>query len=130
VFKFTLDRLSAVVIIACPLAVVLAMPLVTSRSTSIAAKNGLLIRHRIPFESAWKLNRVVFDKTGTLTEGNFGVTDIHPNEGVDEEKLLKLAYSVEIQSDHPIAKGIVREGKKRNLEAYDVTNYKNLTGKG
>lgn len=129
-FEFALERMVTVLIIACPHALGLAMPLVTSRSTSIAAKNGLLIRNRIPFESAWKLDRVVFDKTGTLTEGNFGVTDIHPNKGVSEEKLLKLAYSVEIQSDHPIAKGIVKEGRERNLEAYDVTNYKNLTGKG
>lgn len=129
-FEFALERMVTVLIIACPHALGLAMPLVTSRSTSIAAKNGLLIRHRIPFESAWKLDRVVFDKTGTLTEGNFGVTDIHPNNGISEEELMKLAYSVEIQSDHPIAKGIVKEGKERNLEAYNVTNYKNLTGKG
>lgn len=129
-FEFALERMVTVLIIACPHALGLAMPLVTSRSTSIAAKKGLLIRNRTPFESAWKLDRVVFDKTGTLTEGNFGVTDIHPNDHVSEYELLKLAYSVETQSDHPIAKGIVREGKDRNLELYDVTNYKNLTGKG
>lgn len=129
-FEFALERMVTVLIIACPHALGLAMPLVTSRSTSIAAQKGLLIRNRIPFESAWKLDRVVFDKTGTLTEGNFGVTDIHPSNNVSEEELLKLAYSVETQSDHPIAKGIVREGKERNLELYDVTNYKNLTGKG
>ena len=129
-FEFALERMVTVLIIACPHALGLAMPLVTSRSTSIAAQKGLLIRNRIPFESAWKLDRVVFDKTGTLTEGNFGVTDIHPSNNVSEEELLKLAYSVETQSDHPIAKGIVKEGKARNLERYDVTNYKNLTGKG
>ncbi|MEJ8765481.1 copper-translocating P-type ATPase [Oceanobacillus sp. HCA-5259] len=129
-FEFALERMVTVLIIACPHALGLAMPLVTSRSTSIAAQNGLLIRNRIPFESAWKLDRVVFDKTGTLTEGNFGVTNIHPSNNVSEEELLKLAYSVETQSDHPIAKGIVKEGKARNLERYDVTNYKNLTGKG
>lgn len=129
-FEFALERMVTVLIIACPHALGLAMPLVTSRSTSIAAKKGLLIRNRTPFEGAWKLNRVVFDKTGTLTEGNFGVTDIQPNDLVSEDELLKLAYSVETQSDHPIAKGIVREGKDRNLELYDVTNYKNLTGKG
>ncbi|HLQ98665.1 MAG TPA: copper-translocating P-type ATPase [Candidatus Dormibacteraeota bacterium] len=129
-FEFALERMVTVLIIACPHALGLAMPLVTSRSTSIAAKKGLLIRNRTPFEGAWKLDRVVFDKTGTLTEGNFGVTDIHPNDHISEDELLKLAYSVETQSDHPIAKGIVREGKDRNLELYDVTNYKNLTGKG
>ena len=89
-----------------------------------------MIRNRTAFESAFRINRIVFDKTGTLTEGNFGVTDIHPNDGVSEVELLKLAYSVETQSEHPIAKGIVKEGKERNLELYEVTGYQNLTGKG
>lgn len=129
-FEFALERMVTVLIIACPHALGLAGPLVTSRSTSIAAKKGLLIRNRIPFESAWKVDRVVFDKTGTLTEGNFGVTDVHPNKGVNEEELLKLAYSVETQSDHPIAKGIVKEGKERGLELYEVKDFQNLTGKG
>lgn len=129
-FDFALERMVTVLIIACPHALGLATPLVTSRSTSIAAKKGLLIRNRTAFESAFKVNRIVFDKTGTLTEGNFGVTDIHPNDGVSEEKLLKLAYSVEIQSEHPIARGIVKEGKERNLELYEVKGYQNLTGKG
>ncbi|GLO68453.1 copper-translocating P-type ATPase [Oceanobacillus kimchii] len=129
-FDFALERMVTVLIIACPHALGLATPLVTSRSTAIAAKKGLLIRNRTPFESAWKLDRVVFDKTGTLTEGNFGVTDIHPSNDVTEEDLLKLAYSVETQSDHPIARGIVKEGKERELELYKVTDYRNLTGKG
>lgn len=129
-FDFALERMVTVLIIACPHALGLATPLVTSRSTSIAAKKGLLIRNRTAFEGAFKINRVVFDKTGTLTEGNFGVTDIHPSKGISEEELLKLAYSVEVQSDHPIAKGIVKEGKNRNLELYEVKDYQNLTGKG
>lgn len=129
-FEFALERMVTVLIIACPHALGLAGPLVTSRSTSIAAKKGLLIRNRTPFESAWKVDRVVFDKTGTLTEGNFGVTDVHPNKGANEEELLKLAYSVETQSDHPIAKGIVKEGKERGLELYEVKDYQNLTGIG
>ncbi|MFS0752805.1 copper-translocating P-type ATPase [Oceanobacillus sp. 1P07AA] len=129
-FDFALERMVTVLIIACPHALGLATPLVTSRSTAIAAKKGLLIRNRTPFESAWKLDRVVFDKTGTLTEGNFGVTDIHSSNDVNEEDLLKLAYSVETQSDHPIARGIVKEGKERDLELYKVTDYRNLTGKG
>lgn len=129
-FDFALERMVTVLIIACPHALGLAGPLVTSRSTSIAAKKGLLIRNRTAFEGAYKTNRVVFDKTGTLTEGNFGVTDVHPSKGVNEEELLKLAYSVETQSDHPIAKGIVKEGKERNLGLYEVKDYQNLTGKG
>lgn len=127
---FALERMVTVLIIACPHALGLATPLVTSRSTSIAAKNGLLIRNRVAFESAFRLDRIVFDKTGTLTEGNFGVTDILPSKGVSEEELLKLAYSVEIQSEHPIANGIVKEGKERNLQSYDIKDYRNLTGKG
>lgn len=129
-FEFALERMVTVLIIACPHALGLAGPLVTSRSTSIAAKKGLLIRNRVAFEGAYKVNRVVFDKTGTLTEGNFGITDIYPSKGVSEDELLKLAYSVETQSDHPIAKGIVREGKERKLELYEVKDFKNLTGKG
>jgi P-type Cu2+ transporter len=129
-FEFALERMVTVLIIACPHALGLAGPLVTSRSTAIAAKKGLLIRNRIAFEGAYKVDRVVFDKTGTLTEGNFGVTDIYPVEGISEENLLTLAYSVETQSDHPIAKGIVKEGKNQNLELYEVKDYQNLTGKG
>ncbi|MDF1512084.1 HAD family hydrolase, partial [Robertmurraya sp. DFI.2.37] len=92
-------------IIPCPHAFGLATPLVTARSTTIAPKKGLLIRNRIAFEGAYQVDRIVFDKTGTLTEGNFGVTYVYPSKGVSEEELLTLAYSVETQSDHPIANG-------------------------
>ncbi|MHA6253231.1 copper-translocating P-type ATPase [Oceanobacillus sp. CAU 1775] len=129
-YEFALARMVTVLIIACPHALGLAGPLVTARSSSIAARKGLLIRNRTQFESGWKVDQIVFDKTGTLTEGNFGVTDVHPSDGINEEELLTLAYSVETQSDHPIAKGIVKEGKERNLELYDVKDYQNLTGKG
>lgn len=129
-FDFALERMVTVLIIACPHALGLAGPLVTSRSTSIAASKGLLIRNRIAFEGAHKIDKIVFDKTGTLTEGNFGVTDIQPANGVSKLELLTLAYSVETQSDHPIAKGIVKEGKEQNLEIDDVKNYRNLAGKG
>ena len=129
-FDFALERMVTVLIIACPHALGLAGPLVTSRSTSIAASKGLLIRNRIAFEGAHKIDKIVFDKTGTLTEGNFGVTDIQPVNGVSKSDLLTLAYSVETQSDHPIAKGIVKEGKEQKLEIYDVKNYRNLAGKG
>ncbi|MCM3363957.1 copper-translocating P-type ATPase [Niallia sp. Sow4_A1] len=127
---FALERMVTVLIIACPHALGLATPLVTARSTSIAARKGLLIRNRTSFESAFKLDRIVFDKTGTLTEGNFGVTDIIPSNRVSEDELFRLAYSVEIQSEHPIAKGIVKEGKERKIEPYNVKDYQNLTGKG
>lgn len=129
-FEYALERLVTVLVIACPHALGLAMPLVSSVSTSIAAKEGLLIRNRTQFEEARKVDKVVFDKTGTLTEGNFGVEAIIPESDVSEEELLQLAYSIEQQSDHPIGKGIVREAEERNIEALKVENVQTLTGKG
>jgi P-type Cu2+ transporter len=126
---FAVERAVTVIIIACPHALGLAMPLVTAISTSIGAKRGLLIRNRMAFESARKIDLVVFDKTGTLTEGEFGITEIRSID-VEEEHLLTLAYSMELNSEHPIAKGIVKEGKKRELMSKDVSDYQNLPGKG
>jgi Cu2+-exporting ATPase len=126
---FAVERAVTVIIISCPHALGLATPLVTAVSTSIGAKRGLLIRDRAAFENARRINSMVFDKTGTLTEGEFGVTDIHEM-GTTKEDLLVLAYSVELNSEHPIARGIVEEGKKRGLKALEVRDYQNLTGKG
>jgi Cu2+-exporting ATPase len=126
---YAMERAVTVVIISCPHALGLAMPLVTAVSTSIGARKGLLIRNRAAFENARKIDTVVFDKTGTLTEGKFGVTDIVGN-GISEDELLTIAYALESQSEHPIAKGIAEEGKRRNLELKEVTDFKNLTGKG
>ncbi|PKM68942.1 MAG: copper-translocating P-type ATPase [Firmicutes bacterium HGW-Firmicutes-19] len=126
---FAVERAVTVIIIACPHALGLATPLVTAISTSIGAKRGLLIRDRKAFESARKIDLVVFDKTGTLTEGEFGITEIRSID-VEEEHLLTLAYSMELNSEHPIAKGIVKEGKKRELISKDVSDYQNLPGKG
>ncbi len=123
--SFAIERAVTVIIHALGLAI----PLVTAVSTSIGAKRGLLIRNRNAFENARKINAVVFDKTGTLTKGNFGVTDIEPI-GIAVDELLTIAYSVEVNSEHPIAQGIVNEGKKRNLEIKEVNNYLNLPGKG
>jgi Cu2+-exporting ATPase len=126
---FAIERAVTVIIISCPHALGLATPLVTAVSTSIGAKRGLLIRNRNAFENARKLNSVVFDKTGTLTEGAFGVTDIRAINNTEDE-LISIAYSVESNSEHPIAKGIVNEGKKRNLKRTEVNDYLNLPGKG
>ncbi len=127
--NFAIERAVTVIIISCPHALGLATPLVTSVSTSIGAKRGLLIRDRVAFENARNLNAVVFDKTGTLTKGEFGVTDINEID-IYREELLSIAYSVESNSEHPIAKGIVNEGKKLNLKLKEISNYKNLPGKG
>lgn len=127
--NFAIERAVTVMIISCPHALGLATPLVTAVSTSIGAKRGLLIRNRAAFENARKINSIVFDKTGTLTKGEFGITDIH-EVSVTKEELLTLAYSVELNSEHPIAKGIVKEGRKRGLERLEITDYQNITGEG
>ncbi len=127
--NFTIERAVAVIVICCPHALGLAIPLVVAKSTSIAAKSGLLIRNRAAFENARKINAIVFDKTGTLTKGEFGITDI-VGIGIAQDELLSIVYSVETNSEHPIGKGIVKEGHKRNLELKRVENYQNLTGIG
>jgi Cu2+-exporting ATPase len=127
--NFIMERAVTVIIICCPHALGLATPLVTAVSTSIAAKKGLLIRDRAAFENARKLNAVVFDKTGTLTEGEFGITDVQYY-GIAKDELLSIAYSVESNSEHPIAQGIVREGKKLNLQLKKVSDYQAIPGKG
>lgn len=128
--NFALERMVTVLVIACPHALGLAVPLVNAVSTSIAARNGLLIRNRNQFEEARKLDIIVFDKTGTLTKGEFGVTDLIPNEGIGEEELLTIAGSLESQSDHPIAVGITKAAQERKLPFEKVSNFENLTGSG
>src|SRR5699024_10505373 len=102
-FDTALERMVTVMVITCPHALGLAAPLVIAVSTSISAKHGLLIRNRANFEGARNLNAVVFDKTGTLTQGEFGVTNIVPEEGYKEEDVLNYAASLEQNSEHPIA---------------------------
>ncbi len=126
---FAMERAVTVVIISCPHALGLAIPLVTAMSTGIGAKQGLLIRNRAAFENARKTNAVIFDKTGTLTEGQFGITDISTI-GISEAELFEIVYAIESNSEHPIAKGIVREGKKRGITLKSVTDYQNVTGQG
>jgi Cu2+-exporting ATPase len=114
-------------VIACPHALGLAVPLVVAVSTALAAKNGLLIRNRVSFESARKLQAVIFDKTGMLTEGRFGVTDtLVLSRDIDEDTLRKYAASVDANSEHPIAKAIAASSENRLL----VENFKSIPGKG
>jgi len=127
--NFAVERAVTVIVICCPHALGLATPLVNAVSTSIGAKRGLLVRNRANFENARKLNAVLFDKTGTLTEGRFGITDIREI-GVSREELLSITYSVESQSEHPIAKGIVEEGRKQGTKLRKVSGYQNITGTG
>ena len=129
-FEFSLERMVTVMVITCPHALGLAVPLVVAMSTSLGAESGLLIRNRAAFERARELDAVVFDKTGTLTEGRFGVKRIRAFEGTDEKQLLQLAAALESQSEHPIAKGIVAEANERGLKLDEVKDFHNLTGRG
>ena len=130
-FSFSLERMVTVMVIACPHALGLAVPLVISRSTSIAAKKGLLIRNREAFERFRKVEAVVFDKTGTLTEGKFEVREIITfSENYDKNTLLQIIASVESLSEHPIAQAIVEESKKNKIDTLEVNNFKSITGRG
>ncbi|MEX1192573.1 MAG: heavy metal translocating P-type ATPase [Brumimicrobium sp.] len=130
-FSYALERTVTVMIISCPHALGLAVPLVVAISTSVSAQNGLLIRNRTAFENARKLTTIIFDKTGTLTKGEFGVTRIQSlSDQVDDKELLKTAASIESSSEHPIAAGIVRKAKEEEIKLDEPKNFKNITGKG
>jgi P-type Cu2+ transporter len=126
-FVFGLTRMVTVMVIACPHALGLAIPLVVAVSTTISAKNGLLIKNRDGFEQARNIQAVLFDKTGTLTQGKFGVTDVITfNEHLSSEELLKYTASVEHHSEHPIAQGIMASAKG----SFKVEGFKAIPGKG
>ncbi len=126
-FAFAIERTVTVMVIACPHALGLAVPLVVAVSTALAAKNGLLIRSRVAFEGARKLEAIIFDKTGTLTEGRFGVTEtLLLSQDIDEDTLRRYAASVDANSEHPIAKAIAAASENKS----PVENFKGLAGKG
>lgn len=123
-FGFAVERLVAVLVIACPHALGLAVPLVASISTTLAARNGFLVKQRLALELARKIDIVLFDKTGTLTEGSFGVVSFSSDEA------LMLAASVDAHSEHPIARGIVSEARRRGFELMEAKNFKRIPGVG
>jgi len=129
-FNFALERMVTVMVITCPHALGLAVPLVVAVSTALSARNGLLIRDRSAFERARLLQAVVFDKTGTLTEGRFGVTDVIVLGDQSEDELLRNAASLESQSEHPIAAGVVRGAKEKGLSFPVPHDFKAIPGKG
>jgi Cu2+-exporting ATPase len=130
-FEYALERMVTVMIISCPHALGLAVPLVVAISTSVSAKNGLLIRNRTAFENARKITAIIFDKTGTLTKGDFGVARFKSvSESLSDNELLQIAASIENSSEHPIAAGIVKKAKSENLTLDEPQNFQNITGKG
>lgn len=127
---FVIERVVTVLVIACPHALGLAIPLVTAISTSLAAKNGLLIRERMALENARNIDVVLFDKTGTLTKGEHGVTNIWPAEGYTEKDVLHLAASLEQDSEHIIAKGIVKKATEDHVHLDRVEDFSAIPGLG
>ena len=126
--SFAVQRMATVMVIACPHALGLAIPLVVAVSTSASAKNGLLIRNRTAFENARKITTVVLDKTGTLTEGKFGVSFILPKG--KEKEIIAMAAAIEQNSEHPIAKGILLKAKEMKVPVKKATGFKNIKGEG
>jgi P-type Cu2+ transporter len=127
---FVLERVVTVLIIACPHALGLAIPLVAQISTALGARQGLLIRSRIALEEARRIDVVLFDKTGTLTRGRLGVSDVVAAEGREEDEVLALAASVEASSEHPLAQAIVAEAAARGVTMPRATRFASLTGRG
>ncbi|MBI2551144.1 heavy metal translocating P-type ATPase [Candidatus Uhrbacteria bacterium] len=124
------ERLVAVLVVACPHALGLAVPLVASISTTMAARNGLLIKQRLSLEAARTIDTVLFDKTGTLTLGAFGVSEIVPVDSVEANQVLAMAASVNSQSEHPLAKAIVDEARARKIDHKEVKQFERVPGKG
>ncbi len=126
-FAFAIERAVTVMVITCPHALGLAVPLVVAVSTAVAAGHGLLIRNREAFERARKIQAIIFDKTGTLTEGRFGVTDtLVFSQDIDEDTLRKYAASVDANSEHPIAKAIAASSEQKQ----PVEHFTSIPGKG
>ncbi|MFO7878761.1 MAG: copper-translocating P-type ATPase [Bacteroidota bacterium] len=130
-FVFALERMASVMVITCPHALGLAVPLVVAISTSVSARNGLLIRNRTAFENARKITLMAFDKTGTLTKGNFGVRRHGSvSDKYDEVAILKYAGALESKSEHPLAVGIMDKVKNEEIEVYKAENVNAITGEG
>lgn len=130
-FNFALERMVTILVIACPHALGLAIPLVVARSTSIGAKNGLLTRKRQALEDARRLNVVMMDKTGTLTEGNFAVSDVESfTPDYDADSVLAIMGGLEAGSSHPLSVGIIKELNARHKASVPIDNINNLPGTG
>ncbi len=125
-----IERVVTVLVIACPHALGLAIPLVVAINTSLAARNGMLVRDRIAMEEARNLDAIIFDKTGTLTEGEHGVVGMETIDGVDEDDALALAAAVESDSEHMIARAIRQAAYERGIDASDADDFEAMKGRG
>jgi Cu2+-exporting ATPase len=128
---FAMERMVTVIVICCPHALGLAVPLVVAKSTALSAKNGLLIKNRTAFENARKITTIVFDKTGTLTVGKFELSKIISlKDGFTEDEIIRLASALEQKSEHPIATGILQKAKELSIIIPTAENFNAITGKG
>ncbi|MFH1193105.1 MAG: heavy metal translocating P-type ATPase [Candidatus Jorgensenbacteria bacterium] len=127
---FAFERLVAVLVIACPHALGLAVPLVASLSTALAARKGFLVRERLALERARNVNIVLFDKTGTLTKGEYGVEKVATAGSFTESQIVQYAASVDQNSEHFVARAIVREAHNRNVALLPVKDFERIPGKG
>ncbi|PYF74673.1 copper-translocating P-type ATPase [Pedobacter nutrimenti] len=128
---FAIERMVTVIVICCPHALGLAVPLVVAKSTALSAKNGLLIKNRTAFENSRKISTIVFDKTGTLTVGKFEVSRIVIlEEGIKEDSVLRAASALEKNSEHPIATGIMAIVKERAIAVPEANDFQAITGQG
>ena len=128
---FAIERMVTVIVICCPHALGLAVPLVVAKSTALSAQNGLLIKNRTAFENSRKVTTIVFDKTGTLTIGKFEVSKIVSlRNNVSENEILQIASALEQNSEHPIATGIIEKAKEQSTQIPKAENFKAITGKG
>ena len=125
-----LNRVVTVLVIACPHALGLAIPLVVAITTAMGARNGILVRNRLALEAAREIDVVIFDKTGTLTQGQFGVVDIATSQGWDADRALALAAALEGDSEHLIAQAIRRFARERKLKLPSINNFSALKGRG
>jgi Cu2+-exporting ATPase len=123
-------RVATILVIACPHALGLAIPLVVAITTSLGAKNGILVRDRLALEEAREVDIVIFDKTGTLTKGEFGVVGITTKDGWNEDQALAMAAAIEADSEHTIARGIRRSAEERGLELPKVSEFEAIKGRG
>jgi P-type Cu2+ transporter len=126
---FAITRMVTVMVIACPHALGLAIPLVIVNATAMSARNGILVRNREAFERARDLRIVAFDKTGTLTEGKFGVRAVYTAD-LPEDEALRLAAALEARSEHPLAQAVVEEAERRGFEVPPISDFKVVAGKG
>ncbi|PJE50795.1 MAG: copper-translocating P-type ATPase [Candidatus Yanofskybacteria bacterium CG10_big_fil_rev_8_21_14_0_10_36_16] len=129
-FPFAISRLVAVLVITCPHALGLAIPLVASISTTMAAQNGFLVKRRLALEAARNIDTVLFDKTGTLTSGEYGVSNVWPAENKSKEDVLSMAAAIDAHSEHFIAKAIVKKTKEENINFHEAIKFSRIPGRG